>query len=145
MGGVLTEQTISFPRFFLNLGRKFTVSLPEARNGFDCSEFFAVQRRCFAGPIIFKNLIGLSAKSWPGPGGSNDFVPAPTILVKEHDLYIDGSEFWRRLRQFYLPVFILSFEYLYRKKILHDNEILVYITSRPLGSIFIRASPVTGE
>src|SRR5262247_2252882 len=27
---------------------------------------------------------------------SNDFVPAPIISVKEHDLDIDGSGFWRR-------------------------------------------------
>ena len=99
---------------------------------FGFSEFFGVQRRRFTCPIVLKNLIGLSAKSRPGPRVSNDFVPAPIISVKEHDLYIDGSGFWRRLRQFYLAVFILSFEYLHRKKILHDNEGLVYITAPPV-------------
>jgi hypothetical protein len=112
---------------------------------FGCSEFFGVQRGRFTRPVVLKNLIGLSAKSRPGPRVSNNFVPAPIISVKEHDLYIDGPGFWRRFRQFYLPVFILSFEYLHQKKILHDREGLVYITSHPLGSIFIRASPVTCE
>ena len=78
---------------------------------FGFSEFFGVQRRRFTCPIVLKSLIGLSAKSRSGPRVSNDFVPAPIILVKENDLDIDGSGFWRRLRQFYLPIFILSFEY----------------------------------
>jgi hypothetical protein len=50
---------------------------------------------------------------------SRNLVPVPIISVKEHDLYIDGSGFWRRLRQFYLPVFVLTFEYLHEKEILH--------------------------
>jgi hypothetical protein len=80
---------------------------------FGCSEFFRVQRRRFTCPIVLKNLIGLSAKSRPRRRISNDFVPAAVIPVKEHHLDIDGSGFWRRLRQFDLPVFILSLEYLH--------------------------------
>ena len=66
--------------------------------------------------IVVKNLIGLSAKSRPGSRVSDDLVPATIIPIKKNDLYIDGSGFWRWLRQFDLPVFILSFEYLHRKK-----------------------------
>ena len=36
VGGILTEKTIGFSGFFLNLRRKFTVSLPKARM---CSAF----------------------------------------------------------------------------------------------------------
>jgi hypothetical protein len=99
---------------------------------FGCSEFFGVQRRRFTCPIVLKNLIGLSGKSQPGPRVSNDFVPAPIISVKEHDLYIDGSGFWRRLRQFYLPVSYLALSIFIRKKFLHDSQGLVYITSPPI-------------
>jgi hypothetical protein len=38
-----------------------------------------------------------------------------------------------------LPVFVLTFEYLHEKEILHDSQGLVYISSAPLGSTFIRA------
>jgi hypothetical protein len=31
VGGVLTEKTIGFSGFFLNLSRKFTVAVPKAR------------------------------------------------------------------------------------------------------------------
>jgi hypothetical protein len=31
-----------------------------------------------------------------------------------------------------LPVFVLSFEYLHQKEILHNTEGLVYITDRPV-------------
>jgi hypothetical protein len=86
---------------------------PKSEDVFGCSEFFGVQRRRFTCPIVLKNLIGLSAKSRPEPRVSNDFVPALIISVKKHDLYIDGSGFWRRLRQFDLPIFIFSFEYLH--------------------------------
>jgi hypothetical protein len=136
MGGVLTEKTISFSRFFLNLGGKFMVSVPRREGLFDCSEFLRVQRRCFPCLIILKHLIGLSAKSRPGSRVSNDFVPAPIISVKEHDLDIDGSGFWRRLRQFDLPVFILAFEYLHQKEILHNSQHLVHISSPPDGIHF---------
>ena len=61
---------------------------------------------------------------------SRNLVPVPIISVKEHDLYIDGSGFWRRLRQFYLPVFVLTFEYLHEKEILHNSQ--SYITSPPV-------------
>src|SRR5262245_37105848 len=131
MGGVLTEQTISFSLLLPELGREVYGSAPRSEDGFDCSEFLRIQRRCFACPIILKHLIGLSTKSWPGRRVSNDFVPAPIILVKEHDLYIDGSGFWRRLRQFHLPVFILSFEYLHQNEILHNSQGFVYISSLP--------------
>jgi hypothetical protein len=96
------------------------------------SEFFRVQRRRFTCAIVFKNPIGLSTKSRPEPRVSNDFVPAPIISVKEHDLYIDGSGLWRRFRQYDLPVFVLSFDYLHQKEILHNTEGLVYITDRPV-------------
>jgi hypothetical protein len=89
---------------------------PRSEDVFGFSEFFGVQRRRFTCPIVLKNLIGLSGKSRPGPRVSNDFVPAPIISVKEHDFYIHGSGFWRWLRQFDLPVFILTFEYLHQKK-----------------------------
>jgi hypothetical protein len=115
VGGILIEKTVGFFRFFLNLGRKPTVAVPKSEDGFGCSEFFGVQRSRFTCSIVLKSLIGLSRKSWPGPGVSNDFVPAPIILVKEYDLYIDGSGFWRRLRQFYLSVFILTFEDLHQE------------------------------
>jgi len=111
---------------------------------FGCSEFFAVQRHRFTCPIVLKNLIGLSAKSRPGPRVSNDFVPSPIISVKEHDLYIDGSRLWRRLRQFYLAVFILSFEYLHQRKFYTIAKASSTSPPHPFGSIFIRASPVTG-
>jgi hypothetical protein len=108
---------------------------------FGCSEFFGIQRRRFTCPIVLKNLIGLSAKSRPGPRVSNDFVPAPIISVKEYDLYIDGSGLWRRLRQFYLAVFILSFEYLHQRKFYTIAKASSTSPPHPFGSIFIRASP----
>jgi hypothetical protein len=112
---------------------------------FGFSEFFGVQRRRFTCPIVLKNLIGLSAKSRPGPRVSNDFVPALIISVKEHDLHIDGSGFWRWLRQFDLPVFILSFEDLHQKKFYTIASGSSISPTGPLSSIFIRASPVIGE
>ena len=39
VGGILIEKTIGFFRFFLNLGGKFTVSLPEARMGSTVQSF----------------------------------------------------------------------------------------------------------
>jgi hypothetical protein len=117
---------------------------PKNEDVFGCSEFFGVQRRRFTCPIVLKNLIGLSAKSRPRPRVSNNFVPAPIISVKEHDLYIDGSGFWRGLRQFDLPVFILTFEYLHQEQILHNSQGFVYITSLPVCFNLIRASPITG-
>jgi hypothetical protein len=90
---------------------------PRSEDVFGWSEFFRIQRRRFTCPIVLKNLIGLSAKARPGPRVSNDFVPAPIISVKEYDLYIDGSRFWRRLRQFYVSVFVLTFEYLHQKQV----------------------------
>jgi hypothetical protein len=111
VGRVLTEKTIGFSGFFLNLGGKFTVS-----GVFGYSEFFRIQRCRLTCPIVLKNLIGLSAKGRPGTGVSNDFIPAPIILVKKNDLHINGSELWGWLGQFDLPVFILSFEYLHQKK-----------------------------
>jgi hypothetical protein len=126
------------------LGREVYGSGPRSEDGFGCSELLRVQRRRFTCPIILKNLIGLSAKTWPRRRVSNDFVPAPIISVKEHDLYIDGSGFWRGLRQFDLPVFILTFEYLHQEQILHNSQGFVYITSLPVCFNLIRASPITG-
>jgi hypothetical protein len=128
MGGVLTEKTIGFSGFFLNLGGKFYGIGPRSEGVFGCSEFFRVQGRRFIYTIVLKNLIGLRTKGRPGPRVSNDFVPAPIISVEEHDLYVDGSGFWRRLRQFYLPVFVLTFEYFHQEQILHNSAGLVYIT-----------------
>ncbi len=89
---------------------------PKSEGVFGCSEFFGVQGCRFTCAIVLKNLIGLSAKSWPGPGVSNDFVPAPIIRVKEHNLNINRPRLRRALRQAYLSVFILTFEYLHQSQ-----------------------------
>jgi hypothetical protein len=144
VGGVLTEDD----RLFWLLPepeQEVYDSGPRNEDEFGCSELLRVQRRRFTCPIILKNLIGLSAKSRPGPRVSNDFVPAPIISVKEHDLDIDGSGFWRRLRQFDLPVFILAFEYFHQKAILHNSQCLVYISSPPDRIDFHSRISVIGE
>jgi hypothetical protein len=88
---------------------------PKSEDVFGSSEFFRIQRLGLTCSIVLKNLIGLSAKSRPGPRVSDKFIPAPIITVKEHDFHVDRSRFWGRLGQAYLTVFILTFEYLHQK------------------------------